>query len=86
MTPLHPRDAFGSSHIVALLAVGIDALARDIRGRASHDPTRGFNEADEFDLALLGLCALADRIHDWGGASPPNPAGSPTAAPDRMLR
>ena len=93
MTPLQPQDAFGRSHVVALLLVGIDALARDVNAMTDTAETRAFVEPVEFDFALVGLCKLADAVRDFGrpdhehltGTAAPETVPAPSHT-ERMLR
>lgn len=94
MTQLGPVDSFGRMHVVALALAGVDALADEIRSIARHRTrtTVDHDTVDEFDLALVGLCALGAHVRSIGTPASPTTATATTPAesglcnPEAVLR
>ena len=89
MNPLQPHDAFGTTHVAALLLLGIDALAQDVRAMAADAAPDAFAEPDALDFALVGICALGAHINGFADPQPqPTPTSGATwlTASERALR
>ena len=89
MNPLQPQDAFGATHVAALLLLGVDAMAQNVEAMATGGSPNAFAEPHELDYALLGLCALRSHIRELAGSEHQRrPAGEPSwlIASDRVLR
>ena len=70
MNPLQPQDAFGTTHVAALLLLGIDAMANDVLAMTNGGSAEAFAEPDDFDFALVGLCVLGSRIRGFADSAP----------------
>lgn len=70
MNPLQPTDAFGTTHVAALLLLGVDALAHEVFAMTEGVSAQAFVTPDDFDFALVGLCALGAHIHGFKASTP----------------
>lgn len=89
MNPLQPQHAFGTTHVAALLLLGADALAQDVRFMAAGNSAKPFVDPSDFDFALLGLCALGSHIRGFAASSLESPADGHAAwlkDSERVLR